>query len=159
MWINWGVVLTIGIRGKRSSVFFCVSIAPCRPTWSSFLTRFVGFSTSRTRSGMQGFLSGMRSGRCPPVWSMLWHPPLCLSSCKGLPTSPAQLLWLLRPPFLLLASPQLPTTCLTPGAHLPALELLQQHALRHAVATRRKGRRWLWPDRQGVGLGQPTEST
>jgi hypothetical protein len=36
---------------------------------------------------------------------------------------------------------ELSTTCSTLGAHLPALELLKQHVLRHTVATRRKGRR------------------
>jgi hypothetical protein len=46
-----------------------------------------------------------------------------------------------------------PPAALRPqGAHLPALELLQQHALRHPPPPRRPRRRRLWPDRQGVGL-------
>jgi hypothetical protein len=39
-----------------------------------------------------------------------------------------------------------------PGAHLPAMELVQQHALRHTTPPHPARRRGLRPDRQGVGL-------
>lgn len=38
------------------------------------------------------------------------------------------------------------------GLDLPALELVQQHALRHPPPPHRPRRRRLRPDRQGVGL-------